>query len=47
MNNNDVIYLDPDHTRTTSGSILNTNLYYEDNLHLVEKGKEKLALAKQ
>ena len=26
MNNNDVIYLDPDHTRTTSGGILNTNL---------------------
>ena len=35
MNSNDVTYIDPDHTWTTSGGILNTNLYYKDNLHLV------------
>ena len=35
MNNNDVTYIDPDHRWTTSGGILNTNLYYKDNLHLV------------
>ena len=45
MNNNYVTYLDPDHIWTTSGGILNTNLYYKDNLHLVEKGNEKLAKA--
>ena len=45
MNNNDVVYIDPDHTWTTSGGILNTNLYYKDNLHLVEKGNEKIAKA--
>ena len=45
MNNNYVTYLDPDHTWTTSGGILNTNLNYKDNLHLVEKGNEKLAKA--
>ena len=45
MNNNDVAYIDPDHRWTTSGGILNTNLYYKDNLHLVEKGNEKLEKA--
>ena len=45
MNNNYVTYLDPDHTWATSGGILNTNLNYKDNLHLVEKGNEKLAKA--
>ena len=43
MNNNSVRYIDPDHTWTTSGGILNTNLDYKDNVPLVEKGNEKLA----
>ena len=38
MNNNDVTFIDPDHTWTISGGTLNNNLYYKDNLHLVEKG---------
>ena len=42
---NDVTYIDPDHTWTTLGGTLNRNLYYRDNLHLVEKGNEKLAKA--
>ena len=45
MNKNDVSYIDPDHKWTTAGGILNMNLYYKDNLHLVEKGNEKLAKA--
>ena len=43
--NNNVTYIDPDHTSTTSGGTLNTNLYYKDNLHLIEKGNEKLTEA--
>ena len=43
MNNNNITYVDPDHTWSTSGGILNMNLYDRDNLHLVEKGNEKLA----
>ena len=45
MNKTDVTYIDPDHTWTTSGGTFSTNLYYKDNLHLVEKGKEKLVKA--
>ena len=45
MNKNDVTYIDPDHTWTTSGGTFSTNLYYKDNLHLVEKGNEKLVKA--
>ena len=45
MNNNDVTYKDPDHAWTASGGILNTNLYYKDNLHLVKKGNKKLVKA--
>ena len=45
MSNNYVTYLDPDHAWRTSGGILNTNLYYKDNLYLVEKRNEKLAKA--
>ena len=41
--NNNFTYIDPDHTWITSGGALNTNLYYIDNLHLIEKGNEKLA----
>ena len=44
-NNSDITYIDPDNTWTTSGSKLNTNHYYKDNLHLVEKGNGKLAKA--
>ena len=43
MNNYiDVTYIDPDHTWTTSGAMLNTNLHYKD---LIEKGNEKLVKA--
>ena len=45
MNSNDVTYIDPHHTWITSGGILNTSLYYKDNLHLVEKGNKKLEKA--
>ena len=45
MNKNNVTYIDPDHTWTTSDGTLNTNLYCKDNLHLIEKGNEKLAKA--
>ena len=45
MNNNNITYIDPDHTWTTSAGTLNMNLYYKDNLHLIEKGNEKLAKA--
>ena len=45
MNNNNVTYIDPDHTWTTSSGTLNTNLYYKENLHLIEKRKKKLAKA--
>ena len=45
MNNNDVTYIDLDHAWTASGGILNTNLYYKDNLHLVKKGNKKLVKA--
>ena len=40
--NNKVVYRDPVHAWTTSGGTLNKNLYYKDNLHLIEKGNEKL-----
>ena len=43
--NNNVTYIDPDHTWATSAGALNTNLYYKDNLHFTEKGNEKLAKA--
>ena len=43
--NNNLTYIDPDHTWTTSAGALNTNLYYKDNLHLIEKGNETLAKA--
>ena len=43
---NNITYLDPDHTcRTSQVSTLNMNLYYKDNLHLIEKENEKLAKA--
>ena len=42
---NNVTYIDPDHTWTTSAGALNTNLCYKDNLHLIEKGNETLAKA--
>ena len=45
MNNNNITYIDPDHTWATSAGTLNMNLYYKDNLHLIEKGNEKLAKA--
>ena len=45
MKSNNIIYIDPDHTWTTSAGILNMNLYYKDNLLLIEKGNEKLAKA--
>ena len=45
MNNNNITYIDPDETWTTSAGTLITNLYYKDNLHLIEKGNEKLAKA--
>ena len=45
MNNNNVTYIDPDHKWATSGGALNTNLYYKDNLHLIEKRNKKLAKA--
>ena len=45
MNNNFITYIDPDHTWTSSGGALNTNHYFKDNLHLIEKGNEKLAKA--
>ena len=45
MNNNNVTYIDLDHTWIKPGGMLNTHLYYNDNLHLVEKGNEKLAKA--
>ena len=35
-NNNNVRYIDPDYTWTTSDGTLNTNLYYNDSLHLIE-----------
>ena len=38
MNNNNITYIDANHTQTTSGGTLNTNLYYKDDLHLIEKG---------
>ena len=38
MNSNNITYTDADHTQTTSGGTLNTNLYYKDDLHLIEKG---------
>ena len=38
MNNNDVTFIDPDHTWTISGGTLNKNLYCKGNLDLVEKG---------
>ena len=41
--NNNITYIDLDHTWTTSAGTLNINLYYKDNLHLIEKGNEKLA----
>lgn len=41
INNKNDTYIDPDHTWTTSGGALNTNLYYNDNLNLIEKGNEK------
>ena len=41
--NNNITYIDLDHTWTTSAGTLNMNLYYKDNLHLIEKGNEKLA----
>ena len=41
--NSNFTYIDPDHTWITSGGALNTNFYYIDNLHLIEKGNEKLA----
>ena len=44
-NNNDVTYIDANHTWITSGGTLNKNLYYKDNLHLIEKRNEKLAKA--
>ena len=43
--NNNITYIDLDHTWTTSAGTLNMNLYYKDNLHLIEKGNEKLANA--
>ena len=43
---NNITYLDPDHTcRTSQVSTLNMNLYYKNNLHLIEKENEKLAKA--
>ena len=41
--NNNVTYIDPEHTWTTLGGTLNTNLYYKDTLYLIQKGNEKLA----
>ena len=43
--NNNFTYIDTDHTWATSGGALNMNLYYKYNLHLIEKGNEKLAKA--
>ena len=47
MNNNNITYIDADHTWTTSAGTgtLNMNLYYKDNLHLIEKRNEKLEKA--
>ena len=45
INNNNITYIDPGHTGTTSTRTLNMNLYYKDNLHLIKKGNEKLAKA--
>ena len=42
--NNNAAYIDPVHTWTTSGGSLNTNFYYKDNLHLIEKENEKLSI---
>ena len=44
-NNNDVTYIDPQHTWKTSAGTLNTNLYYKDNLDLIKKGNKKPAKA--
>ena len=46
MINNNFAYIDPEHIWITSGGTLNTNLYNKDDLHLIEKGNEKLAKAK-
>ena len=42
--NNNAAYVDPVHTWTASGGSLNTNFYYKDNLHLIEKENEKLSI---
>ena len=42
---NYVTYIDSDYTWTTLGGALNMNLYSKDNLHLIEKGNEKLVKA--
>ena len=42
--NNNAAYIDPVHTWTASGGSLNTNFYYKDNLHLIEKENEKLSI---
>ena len=44
MKSNNVTYVDPDHTWTTRGT-LKRNLYYEDNLHLTEKGNDAKAIS--
>ena len=45
MKNNNSTYINPDNTWTTSGGVLNTNLYYKYHFHLTEKENEKLAEA--